>query len=299
MIAFLEKRLNPGVTCDAAIPNACKVNSACTEGSCSCNNGYYDNDGLSNNNGICAALIALSGTCTSGLGVTQCQTTGAVCATDNKCRCNQGTFDSNGFDTADGTCAPLIVGTTSVTISWSAPTTNIGQVRRYDATWSEAGGGTQTGTTATSLQVTGLQSATTYYFCIKSIESGSWTADQEVSSTNPISVTTKSLLGNTCGSCADPNAVCSTTCVCGSGYYDNDGDTTNVGGTCTPRLNPGVPCLTLPSNACKENSVCTNGVCTCNSDYYDSDDSVSGNGGMCIPSKSDSWSDRLTNNMVL
>ncbi|XP_069126129.1 tenascin-X-like [Argopecten irradians] len=323
-------RLNPGVTCNAVIPNACKDNSACSEGSCSCNSGYYDNDGLSANNGICTALIALSGTCSSGLGVTQCQTNGAVCATDNKCRCNQGTFDSNGFGNAGGTCVGMNnlmvtflsssnVGTTSVTISWSAPATYSGQVSRYDVVWT--GGGTGTGTTATSLQVTGLQSATTYNFYIKSIESGSWTADQEVTTSIPITVTTKSLLGNTCGSCADPNAVCSTTCVCKCGYYDNDGDTTNVGGTCTAnilpgepcnnilnectalstcsggictcnsgyydsgatcelRLNPGVACPVSPTNACKDNSICIGGVCTCNNGYYDSD-GPSANNGLC------------------
>ncbi|XP_069129362.1 prion-like-(Q/N-rich) domain-bearing protein 25 isoform X2 [Argopecten irradians] len=294
---YLSKSgLNPGLASPTSPSNACKDSSVCIGGVCTCINGYYDSDGPLAYNGICTALIALSGTCTSGLGVTQCQTNGADCATDNRCRCNQGTFDSNGFGTAGGTCVSVNFlkatlsgfhndGTTSVTIHWSAPATYSGQVSRYDVVWAEAGGGTRTGTTATSLQVTGLQSATTYNFYIKSIESGSWTADQEVTSESSILVTTKSLLGDTCtaGNCADPNAVCSNTkCVCKSGYYDNDGDTTNVGGTCTARLNPGVTCPVSPTNACKDKSVCTNGFCTCNYGYYDSDCSAPANSGTCM-----------------
>ncbi|XP_069126007.1 fibronectin-like [Argopecten irradians] len=176
----------------------------------------------------------------------------------------------------------------------TAPATFTGQVRRYDVTWSEAGSGTRTGTTAKFVQVTGLQSATTYNFYIKSIESGSWTAAQEVTTTNPITVTTKSLLGDTCtvSNCADPNAVCSTTtCVCKSGFYDIDGDTTNVGEACTAKLALSVSCnsvLTGVVQCSDTNAECTStggNVCRCQTGYFDSN-GYNTPGGTCTSRKS-------------
>ncbi|XP_033729705.1 uncharacterized protein LOC117318887, partial [Pecten maximus] len=281
-------RLNPGMTCTSLPTNACKDNSVCTTNNeCTCNEGYYDSDGSTATSGICTAKIALSQTCSNSLvGVVQCVTSGADCATDNKCRCNTGTFDGNGFGTADGVCVDinnLVVssvgysnlGTNSVTISWAAPSTYSSQVTRYEVTWtSTAGNGNKIGDTSTSLEVTGLQSASQYSFYVRTIESGSQTTEQLVTTTTPLMVTTKSLLGNTCGDCADPNAICSTKCVCDSGYYDSDGDTTNVGGTCTQKIALSqtcsnslvgvVQCVTSGADCATDNK------CRCNTGTFDS-----------------------------
>ncbi|XP_021357861.1 uncharacterized protein LOC110453299 [Mizuhopecten yessoensis] len=84
-------------------------------------------------------------------------------------------------------------------------------------------------------------------------------------------------VGNECTvtgeTCSGGACVCDTTT-----HYQS-------GSSCVTRLDPGVTCPVSPTNACKDNSVCTLiSQCTCNQGYYDSD-GPSTNNGICTPSK--------------
>ncbi|XP_060084590.1 uncharacterized protein LOC132563852, partial [Ylistrum balloti] len=241
-------RIKAGETgCTGVIPNECTDMSTCNSGTCTCIANYYDGGDT------CVAKLAISVVCDSALiGVSQCSDTNAECTDDNYCRCKAGYYNNNGF-TASSSCLSMSTlkvtsvsvtpGTDVVNVTWTPPQ-NINQVSGYQVIWrlgqSISGSSSTFDKTLTFATITGFTSGATYTFNVKTFETGSRTASQEVESDFSQTVSMKAALSVACGT-GSPTVVCedtttasciSNTCRCNENYFDSNGFST-PGGVCT------------------------------------------------------------------
>ncbi|XP_069128701.1 receptor-type tyrosine-protein phosphatase H-like [Argopecten irradians] len=138
-----------------------------------------------------------------------------------------------------------VEGTSTVTITWNAPSPGVDQVSRYQIHWTPVlsnGTSSYTSAKATSVRLTGFVSGQMYNFSVKSVEDGSRQSPQEVQ-TSVVSITVDAGLGVGCDTdgsikCSDTNAECtqtndmlSTVCRCKASFFDSNGYD-NTGGMC-------------------------------------------------------------------
>ncbi|XP_033741738.1 uncharacterized protein LOC117328323 [Pecten maximus] len=213
--------------------------------------------------GLIECLDVLS-ECTAG------ETGGTVC------RCESGSYDSNGFNSTGGVCRSMnnLKATTltsssltsnSVIITW-APPSDSSQVSSYNVLWrvngsSPVDGNLTVGNAVSTANITGLTQGTSYVFSVVSEERGSRAITQEIESDETVTITTKAELSSTCGGlieCLDVLSECTagetggTVCRCESGSYDSNGFN-STGGVCRSMNN--LKATTLTSSSLTSNSV--------------------------------------------
>ncbi|XP_069126879.1 receptor-type tyrosine-protein phosphatase eta-like [Argopecten irradians] len=200
-------------------------------------------------------------------GTILCGDVNSECTAGNVCRCKSGYYDNNGYSTSGGVCTDMsglvvtslsvgVEGTSTVTITWNAPSPGVDQVSRYEVHWTPVLSNRTSSYDAaktTSVRLTGFVSGQMYNFSVKSIEDGSRSSPQEVQ-TSGTSITINAGLTVGCGdgvNCADSNSECvqddagtTNVCRCKSGYFDSNGYST-AGGMCVTMSTLAVTDITL------------------------------------------------------
>ncbi|XP_060587916.1 multiple epidermal growth factor-like domains protein 10 [Ruditapes philippinarum] len=291
--------------CSRTVSDSCmSPNAACQlNGYCTCNSGYYDDNG-NQAGGTCTRKIELGSYGCSTTVSDSCKTPNAACQSDRYCRCNNGYYDDNGSQ-GGGTCRQKIeLGSTgcstTVTNSCKSPYATCqshgGSCKCNNGYYDDNGSWAVGGTCTRKIELGSTGCSTTVSDSCKSLYATCQSNGGSCKCNDGYYDDNGSRAGGTCrqkielgstgcsttatDSCKSPHATCQSSggnCRCNSGYYDDNGS--GAGGTCTRRKDLGVQCSNISNECADTNAACLDNKCTCGSYYYD--DSGFNPGGSC------------------